>query len=294
MKRLSNILLVALLALAGPTIVRADTVYFSKPGTSGIKSISGTIVQENDSHVEIKAEDGHSVSIPKSNVFQIIRDTAGEGGAPQGDVFKATRESASYTEDWDPDLDWQESPSNSHYGIKGGMNISNMSVDPQQLEDHDSLKSFAVGAWWGRPIRGRLGFRTEALYSVKGDAESAGGYTASTHMSYLDVPVLAKIGFLHDQSFQPSLFLGPAVSLNLTAKSSFEGGGSSNEIDVKDQVNPLDVGLVVGGGLDFPVGGRSYGVELRYSKGLTNAANDEANGSAHNDVITVLASIGLK
>jgi hypothetical protein len=174
------------------------------------------------------------------------------------------------------------------------MNFANLAVDPQALEEQDQLKSYAVGAWWGLPLNRRFTFRTEGLYSVKGDAESAGGYTTSTRIRYIDVPVLAKIGFLHDSSIQPSLFAGPALALCLSAKSTFEGGGTETELDVKDQIRPVDVGLVVGGGLDFPIGGRSYGVELRYSKGLTNAVGDEANGTAHNDVLAVMASFGLQ
>lgn len=286
--------LLVLLALAGPAVVQADTVYFFKPGASGIKSISGTIVQETDDLLELKTEDGRTVSIPKDKVFQIIRDTRTEGNVVQNDPFRVTRETPTPVEDSDLDLGTPRSSRGAHYGLKGGMNLSNMSVDPQELEDHDSLKSFAVGAWYGLPLNRRLTFRTEALYSVKGDAESAGGYTASTHMTYLDVPVLAKIGFMHDGPFQPSLFLGPALALNLSAKSTLEGNGSNAELDVKDQIRPFDVGLVVGGGVDFPVGGRSYGVELRYSKGLSNAAGEEANGSARNDVIAIMGSIGLQ
>jgi hypothetical protein len=113
-------------------------------------------------------------------------------------------------------------------------------------------------------------------------------------MSYIDVPVLAKIGFLHGSAAQPSLFLGPSLAVNLSANSKLEGQGADIDVDVKDQVRALDVGLVVGGGVEIPVGKRTYGVELRYSKGLSNAAGEEANGTAHNDVIALMASIGLQ
>ena len=72
-----------------------------------------------------------------------------------------------------------------------------------------------------------------------------------------------------------------------------ERGDTDVDMDVKDQVNSLDVGLVIGGGLDFLLGDRNYGVDLRYSKGLSNAAGDAANGNAYNNVIAVMGSIGL-
>ncbi len=162
------------------------------------------------------------------------------------------------------------------------MNIANMAVDPQEFQEDGSLKSFAFGGWWGMPLNRRFTLQTEAIYSVKGDTETAGGYTTSTHMSYIDVPVLAKLGFKHGSPAQPSLFLGPSVSLNVAANSKLEGEGADIDVDVKSQVRTVDFGLVVGGGVDFAFGQRSCGLELRYSRGLSNAAGDEANGSAHN------------
>jgi hypothetical protein len=278
--------LAAFLALAGATIVHADTVYYQPRGEHGIESVSGTIVQENGSVVEVSTADGRTVSIPKANVYQIVRDKPSTSGS--------SLEALSLGEEARFDPAGSDSPSNRHFGFKGGMNISNMSTDPANLEDSGSLRSFAVGAWMGIPLTRSLTFQTEALYSVKGDAESAGGYTASTHVSYIDVPALAKVGFLHGAPFQPSLFLGPSLAINVKADSKLEGGDSDIAVDVKDQVRPLDIGLVLGGGVDFPLGGRTYGVELRYSKGLSNAAGESANGSARNDVIAVMGSVGLQ
>jgi hypothetical protein len=290
--KLCPLFLVALLALAS-TAAWADTVYFSNPNGDGIESVSGTIVKETDNVVEVTTKDGRTVSVPRGSVYQIIRDAPSEAGKPtQTDPFELTREWPSST----GRSKLGDSPSSKrryHYGLVGGMNFSNMSVDPQEFEDEGSLKSFAVGGWWGLPLTRRLALRTEALYSVKGDAESGDGYTAKTRMSYIDVPVLARVGFMHDAAARPSLFVGPSLAVNLSAKSTFEGGGSDADVDVKDKVRPLDVGIVVGGGVDIPLGGHTYGLELRYTKGLSNAAGEEAHGSAHNDVLAVMGSIGL-
>lgn len=272
--------------LAGAAAAQGDTVYYQPRGEHGIESVSGTIVQESGSVVEVATADGRTFSIPKANVYQIVRDKPSTEG-PSLEALSAGEETR-----FDPS--GSRSSRAYHFGLRGGMNISNMSVDPQDLEDGGSLKSFAAGAWWGLPLTRRFTLQAEALYSVKGDAESGDGYTASTQMSYIDVPVVAKIGFLHGALFQPSVFLGPEVSVNVSASSKLEGEGNVIDVDVKDQVRPLDLGLVVGGGVDFPVGGRTYGVELRYSRGLGNAAGESANGTARNDVIAVMGSIGLQ
>jgi hypothetical protein len=128
---------------------------------------------------------------------------------------------------------------------------------------------------------------------MKSDAESASGYTASTHLSYFDLPILAKFDLFPDAPVLPSLFVGPSLGFNLTANSSLEGEGSEVEVDVKDQVGVFDLGLVFGGGLDFQRGGRTFGVDLRYTHGLSDIGNG-ANGSAHNEAITVMGSVGLR
>lgn len=274
------------LAFAAPSAVLADTVYYSPKGAHKIEAVTGTIVQDTGSVVEITTADGRTISIPKADVYQIVRE-------------KPTEEDNSI-EAWSSIEDVDSTPAASgsgrvhHFGFKGGMNFSNMSVDPQELEDQDSLQSFAVGGWWGTPLNRRLTLLAEALYSVKGDSETGGGYTATTRLSYIDVPVLAKIGFMHGSPAQPSLFLGPSMALNISANAKLESDAGDLDVDVKDQVNTLDFGLVVGGGVDFPLGKHTCGVELRYSKGLTNAAGESANGTAHHDVLAVMGSIGLQ
>jgi len=278
MKLRPHILVVAALcALGRPAIVRADTVFYANKSGSGIASVTGTIVKQTSDEVVVTTSDGKTVSIPGNDVYQIVRENQYFGDS-----------------DLEPGTSGSKSTRNDHYGLKGGMNISDMSTDPAGLEDSDQLHSFAIGAWYGLPLNQRFTFQPEMFYSVKGDAASEGGYTTSTKVSYLDVPVLAKMAFMHDASVRPSLFAGPSMALNLSAKSKFEGEGSDIEVDVKDQLNTFDLGFVVGGGVDIPWSGRSVGLELRYSKGITNAAGDEANGDAHNNVLAVLGSFGWK
>ncbi len=265
-----------LIAVTTSAVAMADSVYYSQPGANGIQSVSGTILQETASFLEIETVDGETVSIPMTSVFQIVRGDP--ASVPDTELTLARPRAARKY----------------RLGIAGGMNFSNMSVDPVGLEEDDSLMSYAVGAWWGLPVNRRVTIQAAALYSVKGDSESDGGYTTSTRMSYIDVPVLAKIGFRHGSPARPSLFLGPSMAVNLSAKSSFEGAGTSTDVDVKEKVNALDLGVVVGGGVEFPIGTRTYGVDLRYSKGLSNVGGEGANGTAHNDVLAVMGSIAFQ
>jgi len=180
-----------------------------------------------------------------------------------------------------------------HYGFKGGMSISNLRTDPPELAESGSLRSYALGFWWGMPLMHHLMFQTEALFSMKGDSESASGYTASTRLGYIELPLLAKFAVLPDAPIQPSLFAGPSLGFNVSAHSGLEGEGGEVDMDVKDQVGTFDLGFVFGGGLDFAKGGRTFGVDVRYCKGMSDLA-DGGNGSAHNQAILVMGSIGLR
>ena len=287
-----SLALVALVAAAA----QADTVYFKRSNSHGIDSVTGTIVKEDSGVVEVKTEAGRTVSIPKGDVFQIVRGEGSGDRPPAPESLQTIPNGTSrrmanlHLEDYDEPT----GPSRHHYGIKGGMNLSNMSVDPASFEEDGSLKSVTFGAWWWTPLTSRLDVQAEALYSVKGDTEWSGGYQSITKLSYLEMPVLAKMGFLSGAAAQPSLFVGPAISFNLASHSKLEGEGSEFDVDVKNQTSGMELGVVLGGGVDFQIQEHTCGLELRYARGLSAATGDDANGDAHNNTIAILGSFGLQ
>jgi Outer membrane protein beta-barrel domain len=295
LRRLLPAVFVALLvASTTPAVLRADTIYYRQAGVAAIQSVSGTIVGETDNLLEIATGDGRTVSIARSNVFEIIREAPSAQGGPEqaGEIKDFPAASALASRSTFDDTSSRPAVAY-HYGFKGGMNISNVRADPQELEESGSLRGYVLGIWWGLPLSHRLMIQAEALFSMKGDSESAAGFTTSTHLGYFELPVLAKFGFLPDAPVQPSFFAGPSLAFNVSASSSLEGEDSEVDVDVKDQVGGFDLGLVIGGGLDFVRGGRTFGVDMRYTRGLRDVEDGE-NGSAHNEAITVMGSIGLQ
>jgi hypothetical protein len=281
-----------LVMISVPAALRADTIYYEQSGVPGIQSTSGTIVRETDDRVEIATPDGHTISIDQDDVFQIIRDAPRREQTDRLEDFPGAAALARRGTVFD-DTDFRSTAAY-HYGFKGGMNVSNVRAVPQELEDGGSLRGYALGFWCGVPVWRRLTIQTEALFSMKGDSESASGYTVSTHLGYFELPVLARVDLLHDALARPFLFVGPSLAINLSARSKFEGDDTSVDVDVKDQVGGIDLGLVVGGGLDFALGGKTLGVDVRYSRGLTDVVGDGVNASAHNESIAVMTSIGLR
>lgn len=288
------VLLALLVGVADPAVLRADTIYYRLADMASIKSVSGTIVRETDDLLEIATADGQTLSIARKDVFEITRDApSGAGDLEQAEIYEDFPAAAAVARR--PTLDDipSRSPVPYHFGFKGGLSVSNLRADPQELQEGGSLTGYAFGFWVGVPVAHRLMIQPEALFSMKGDSESAAGYTASTHLGYFELPVLARFGFLDDAPVQPSLFGGPSLAVNFSANSKLEGEGSEVEADNKDQVSAFDLGLVVGGGVDFPLGGKTMGVDLRYSRGLLDVG-DGVSGSARNEAFTLMWSIALR
>jgi len=322
MKRHLSATLIAALLVAIPAVLRADTIYYREPGKASIQSVSGTIVKEAGGFMEIATTDGRTISIPQNTVFQIVRGStpdprSGSQSAPSSpthspysapapaaatskpadvlDEYHGTSQfpaaaaaarGASFEESHPPAIKY-------HYGFKGGLTSSNVRAEQQEFEDSGSLRGYAFGFWWGVPVVNRLSVQAEALFSMRGDSESEAGYNYSTRLGYFDLPILGKLNFFPDAAIQPSFFAGPSLGFNVSAHSKLEGESGEADIDVKDRVGTVDFGLAIGGGLDFRRGGRTFGVDVRYIKGLSNVA-DGANGSAHNESIAIMGSIGLK
>lgn len=182
-------------------------------------------------------------------------------------------------------LEW----ANTHAGVKGGVNIANMSADPSDTELGDSLPGYSMGVWWGVPVNRSMSIRPEALFTLKGDQQKDAD--TKVKMSYIEVPVLATMSFLHDAKTQPSLFLGPSLGFNVASKATV----ADVETDVKDQTQTMEVGLVMGGGLDFMVGEKnSVGIDLRYNLGLTDTADATGAPTVKNQGIAIMGTIGFQ
>lgn len=174
-----------------------------------------------------------------------------------------------------------------HIGVKGGMNIANQSTDG--TAPADSRNGMAIGGWVQMPVAPMFSIQPEAYFSMKGDSEESGGVTSSINMDYIEVPVLAKASFGPPASpITPSLFAGPSIGINLKSEAEISGTGTTADgtFDVKDATKSTDFGLVFGGALEFG----NVGIDVRYTKGLTNVASDSGQGEIKNNVISILGS----
>ncbi len=179
------------------------------------------------------------------------------------------------------------------FGIKGGVNIANLSLD--DIDENDPRTGFTVGAVLdiGIPMF-PVGIETGLYYSQQGTTleftETFEGVTietdATTKLDYLTIPVLAKVNFGPPGPFSPHILAGPYAAFVLNAEQESSFMGETETVDIKDDVESLDFGLTLGLGADFNLMVTTISVQGRYSFGLTDVFEDTGS---KNRVISLVA-----
>lgn len=173
-------------------------------------------------------------------------------------------------------------------GLKGGLNFASFSLDPEPEGGSTSSQTgIAGGLFLELDLLGPLDIQVEGLFSQKGSKfESDAGGESSTTLSYLEVPVLAKISIPLAPTMSYNVHAGPALGFKLSE--SFDPELNSDE----DFYKGSDLGAVVGLGLKFNALVSFVTIDARYTLGLSNVL-DSDNGEAKNRSLTLLVGLGF-
>jgi hypothetical protein len=173
------------------------------------------------------------------------------------------------------------------WGVTGGINFAK--AVGGDAEGSSNLTTFMAGLSAIFPVNPKFAIQPEALYSRKGTAGSAEGFTGKVTISYLDFPVLLKFIFptmSTTSTARPALYFGPSVGVRLTCDGEATSGGVTISESCKDagfDTKTLDWGLVGGAGVDFG----NFNIFARYMRGLTTVDNSSDPFDEKNSVITV-------
>jgi hypothetical protein len=150
-------------------------------------------------------------------------------------------------------------------GLKAGGNLANM-------DDFDKTK-MKLGLSAGPVLQIHLGqtlfAQTELLYSIKGAKaeQTQTGSDVSLNLNYITLPIL----FAYRASPNFALKLGPELGYLLSAKSSVEGG---NTTDLSKYYEDFDFGADLGLAYQF----KKLTIDLRYNYGLLDLLNISQTG----------------
>ncbi len=154
------------------------------------------------------------------------------------------------------------------FGVKGGVNVSNIS-DDNNVETN-SKTGFYAGVFMNAPLAESFSIQPELLYNSVGSKYTYGDASSTLTLDYLTLPVM----FQYNVVPQFYLEAGPEFGMLLNAKAKYEGGGLSGEADLdKDNFNSFNFGVGLGAGFNIT---NNIGINARYVAGFTDAT-DESN-----------------
>lgn len=183
-------------------------------------------------------------------------------------------------------------------GPKAGLNIASIGGDDadQILEDRslDSKTGFCGGLFFMYQFSNMFAIQPEAYYTMKGATYSEGGGELTITLDYVEVPLLIKFLIpVEGSNIRPSIFAGPSIGFNMTAKSKVEFEGESEENDFKDETESTEFSLAFGGGLGYMIGKNELGIDVRYILGLNTFDKSSDPWDLKNNVININAYFGF-
>jgi hypothetical protein len=170
-------------------------------------------------------------------------------------------------------------------GVKGGVNVANFTGDDVF---HNSSSEGAIAGVFARYGLGTSwSLQPEALFTMRGAEFSVDDIQTEQQINYIEIPVLARFGWGHNASFRPSLFAGPSVAF--LVKNKIVDGA---EIDLKGATGTrdVDVGAVLGAGLDYTLGSGDLLLDARYEMGFISWSEDL---DVRNSVLSFMLGYGF-
>ena len=157
------------------------------------------------------------------------------------------------------------------FGVKGGVNFSNLYTD--NADDENVLTGFNIGLYAKVPVTNSISVQPEIYYTGKGaevvynNAFASG--TAKFKLNYIEVPVMLVANVTKNFNVQ----VGPYAGYLISGKTTNESGtyNFQDNIDT-DDFNKIDAGVAAGLGIDLET--VSFGV--RYNYGLTKVGKERS------------------
>jgi hypothetical protein len=146
------------------------------------------------------------------------------------------------------------------FGVKGGLNYFNIYGGDVEMATYRT--GFAIGAAYAYAFNGTFALQPELYYSLKGSTSEEDS-DVKLGLGYLDIPILLKVMFpVESDKWAPGIYAGPYLALMMSA--------DLDGVDIKDEFNTTDYGLVVGALFDFMVSGgkQTVTLDVRYSVGF--------------------------
>ena len=166
----------------------------------------------------------------------------------------------------------------SQVGVVAGLSIySEEASGGGMSQSTDTKTGFVGGVVINFGILNLFSIEPGVLYSMRGGQSTYQGETQKDNLSYLAIPVHAKLKWPGLPIVSPYALAGVNLAFLLSAKDEYSTGGSD---DFTSQVNPVSFGFDFGAGLEFDLPVIIPYLEFVYDLGLTNIAKDIPSDSS--------------
>ena len=182
------------------------------------------------------------------------------------------------------------------FGIKGGVNLTNMFVN--DVSDENMKVGFNAGFFAKLPVTKGFSIQPELLYSSKGAKETYNNFLEGKgeyrfNLNYIELPVLAVINVAKNFNVHVGPYISYLAAVNIK---DLNDDGTIDEIKElnAENFNRVDYGVAGGLGIDisnFTLGARySYGL---HEIGKSGSLSGELTKDSKNSAISLYIGIGF-
>lgn len=182
------------------------------------------------------------------------------------------------------------------FGIKGGVNLTNMYV--KDVSDENMKVGFNAGFFAKLPVTRGFSIQPELLYTSKGAKETYNNFIEGKgeyrfNLNYIELPVLAVINVAKNFNIHAGPYVSYLAAVNI--KDLKDNGTINNVKDLDaENFNRIDWGVAGGLGIDisnFTLGARySYGFR---EIGKSGSLSGELTKDSKNSAISLYIGLGF-
>ncbi len=171
-------------------------------------------------------------------------------------------------------------------GVKGGFNATTLLGNWEDLEEYRSAElGFNGGVSFGFSGGKTFEFQPELLISQKGVRFEKNEFMSQIEQNYFEIPLLFKWNFGSGSSKVRGFFnAGPYTAFLLNSEYTESVNDEEYSESAKEDMNKVDVGLILGGGIGVKAGAGRFIVDLRYSLGFVDVISANDDDISYDDV----------
>jgi len=166
-----------------------------------------------------------------------------------------------------------ESNLKAKFGIKGGLNLTNLYVADVSTEHMKA--GFNAGVFAKLPVTRGFSIQPELLYSLKGAKEDYNNFVQGSgeyrfNLGYMELPLLAVVNIAPNFNIHAGGYAAYLVNANIKNVNNQGSVVGATELSTGD-FNRWDFGLAGGAGFDI----QNFTIGARYNYGLSHIGKDD-------------------